>query len=245
MALPKIEVPTYDLELPISKKEIKFRPFLVREQKILLMAMESKDPKTIQNAVGDILKTCVTTPGFDLDSLPIVDVEFIFLNLRAKSVSEVVETKYRCNNEVTTAEGTQPCGGLIESKIDLTQIQPETDTVVDPIIKLDGKITVKMKHPTYSSIKDSSTAGDISRMTLEIVANCIEYIYDGEQYYYGHETPIAETVDFLEGLNQPQFEMIENYFNNMPRLKKKITVKCKKCGYVHDFELEGIQSFFE
>jgi hypothetical protein len=244
MALPKLEVPTYDLELPISKKTIRFRPFLVKEQKILLMAMESNDKNTIQNAIVDILKVCISG-DVKLEDLSVVDVEYIFLNLRAKSVSEIVETKYRCNNEVPDVDGkTKECGGIIESKIDLTKVKPVIEKEVDPVIVLTDKITVKMKYPTFSSVKDSSMAKDISKMTLELIASCIEYIYDGDQYYYTHETPIEETVEFIESLNQNQFEKIEEYFNSMPKLKQKVSVKCKKCGYLHEFELEGIQSFF-
>ena len=125
MALPKIDVPTFELTLPISKKKVTFRPFLVKEQKILLMAMESNDASVIQNAVIDILDACIVTPNFPIYDMPVVDVEYLFLNLRAKSVSEIVESKYRCNNEVTKEDGTtKECGTIMEAKIDLTEIKP-------------------------------------------------------------------------------------------------------------------------
>lgn len=246
MALPKIEVPSYELELPISKKTIKFRPFLVKEQKILLMAMESDDPKSIQNAVTDILNACILTPDFPLYDLPVIDVEFLFLNLRAKSVSEIVETKYRCNNEVDDTEngGKKECGQVLESKINLTEVAPQVEKEIDPEVKLTDKITVKMRYPSFSVIKDSADSKDISKMTMNLIASCIEYIYDGDQFYYAHETTNEEMVEFIEMLSQEQFEKMEEFFNNMPKLKKKVELKCKKCGYDHVFEMEGLQSFF-
>jgi len=245
MALPKIEVPSYELELPISKKTIKFRPFLVKEQKILLMAMESEDAKTIQNSVIDILNACILTPNFPLYEMPIIDVEYLFMHLRAKSVSEIVETKYRCNNEVDNGEGgTKACGNTIESKVNLTEITPQVETVVNPEIQLTDKITVKMRYPTFSVIKDSADTKDISKMTMDLIASCIEYIYDGEQFYYSNETTNEELVEFIEMLSQEQFEKMEEFFNNMPKLKHKVELKCKKCGFDHVFEMEGLQSFF-
>lgn len=244
MALPKLEVPTYELELPISKKKIKFRPFLVKEQKILLMAMESNDPKTIQNAVIDILDACIVTPDFPIFEVPIIDVEYIFVNLRAKSVGEIVETKYRCSNEVDSEEGKKECGNTIENKINLTNIKPSTEKEVNPEIKLTDKIMVKMKYPTFSVVRDSNDIKDISKLTMDLIASCIEYIFDGEQFYYANETTPEELVEFIEMLSQDQFERIEEYFNNMPKLKEKMELKCSKCGFMHNIELEGLESFF-
>lgn len=245
MALPKIEVPSYELELPISKKTLKFRPFLVKEQKILLMAMESADTKSIQNAVVDILNACILTPDFPLYELPIIDVEYLFLNLRARSVSEIVENKYRCNNEIENEDGTKKnCGNTIETKINLTEIVPIVEKEVNPEVQLTDKISVKMRYPSFSIIKDSTETKDISKMTMDLIASCIEYIYDGEQFYYANETTLEEMVQFIEMLSQDQFEKMEDFFNNMPKLKKKIELKCSKCGFNHDFDMEGLQSFF-
>lgn len=245
MALPKIEVPSYELELPVSKKTIKFRPFLVKEQKILLMAMESDDAATVQNAVSDILNACIVTPDFPLYDMPIVDVEYLFLNLRAKSVSEIVENKYRCNNDVDDGQGgTKPCGNTIETKINLTEIKPVVDSEVNPEIQLNEKISVKMKYPNFAVIKDSANVKDVSKLTMNLIASCIEHIYDGEQFYYANETTTEELVDFIEMLSQEQFEKMENFFNSMPKLKTNVKMKCKKCGFDHNFEIEGLQNFF-
>jgi hypothetical protein len=245
MALPKLEVPTYELELPISKKTIKYRPFLVKEQKILLMAMESKDSKTIQSSILDVLNTCILTPEFNISSVPIIDIEYLFLQLRAKSVGEIVESKYRCNNEVIKEDGnTKECGNIIETKINLTQILPVQDKIVDPEIHLTEKIVIKMKYPEFRLLNADVDYSDVASLTFKMIASCIEHIFDGEQFYYSSEISEEELIEFVENLNQEQFEKLEEFFNNMPRMTQKIQMTCKKCGYVHNFEVEGLEDFF-
>ena len=143
MALPKLEVPTYELELPVSKKNIKYRPYLVKEQKALMMALESSDAKTIQHNVREILNVCTLSKDVDIDDLPIIDIEYYFVQLRAKSVGEISESKYRCNNEVEE----KICGNVMEAKINLTEIEPVQEEYVDPEIQLTESISVKMKYP--------------------------------------------------------------------------------------------------
>mgnify|MGYP003346234433 FL=1 len=137
------------------------------------------------------------------------------------------------------------CGNTIESKVNLTEIKPVIEKEVNPEIKLNEKISIKMKYPIFSVIKDSSNSTDISKMTMDLIASCIEYIYDGEQFYYANETTKEELIEFVEMLNQEQFEKMEDFFNNMPKLKTNVALTCKKCGFVHDFEMEGLQSFFD
>lgn len=240
MALPKLEVPTYELELPLSKKKIKYRPFLVKEQKTLLMAMESADPVTIQNAVTDILGVCTLTQGFDIGSVPIIDIEYYFMHLRAKSVGEIADTKYRCNNMVDDKE----CGNTMQSKVNLTEIKPVQDVVVDPEIQLSENIVIKMKFPEFGIIKDSTQSDNAADLTFQLLAGCIEYIYDGEQFYYAKETPKEEIIEFIESLSQEQFEKLENFFNNMPKMKHRVKMKCSKCGFDHSFDVEGLENFF-
>lgn len=240
MALPKLEVPTYELELPLSKKKIKYRPYLVKEQKALMMALESSDAKTIQHNVREILNVCTLSNDVDIDELPIVDIEYYFLQLRAKSVSEISESKYRCNNEVDDKE----CGNIMEAKVDLTQILPVQKEYVDPEIQLTDKISVKMKYPPFKLIKDSVDLDDITEVTFNMLANSIEHIYDGEQFHYAKEVSIQELVEFIEQLNQEQFEKLENFFNSIPKLSKKIDMKCSKCGFEHHLDVEGLESFF-
>ena len=240
MALPKLEVPTYELELPLSKKKIKYRPYLVKEQQALMMALESSDAKTIHHNVREILTVCTLSKDVDIDELPIVDIEYYFLQLRAKSVSEISESKYRCNNEVDD----KVCGNIMEAKIDLTEIQPVQEEYVDPEIKLTDTITIKMKYPPFKLVKDSIDMDNITEVTFNMLAQSIEYVYDSEQFHYAKEVPVQELVEFIEQLNQEQFEKLEKFFNSIPKLSKKIDMTCSKCGFEHHLDVEGLESFF-
>ena len=240
MALPKIDVPTYEVELPVSKKKIKYRPFLVKEQRNLLMAMESSDSDSVHNAISDILYNCTLTENIDIAKLPIVDIEYYFINLRAKSVGEMIESKYRCNNEVDGKE----CGNTMQHNLNLMDVKVEVNEDVSPDIQLTDKLSIRMKYPEFGIVKDSVNIDDETELTFNMLARSIEYIYDGEQFYYGNETPIEEMVEFVENLNQQQFEKIEKFFNNLPKLKEKVEMTCSKCGFHHVIDVEGLESFF-
>jgi hypothetical protein len=240
MALPKLDVPTYEIVLPVSKTKVKFRPFLVKEQRNLLMAIESNESATIQQNVKDILYNCTLTEGIDIEKLPIIDVEFYFINLRAKSVGEIVESKYKCNNIV----GDKECGNIMETEVDLQNIVVQTNDTVSPEIQLTPQITIKLKYPEFGIVQDSLKYDSIAETTFNMIAESIEYIYDGEQFYYGTEAEPGEMLEFVEGMNQEQFSKVENFFNNLPKLKKEIEIDCSKCGYHHKIEVEGLESFF-
>jgi hypothetical protein len=240
MALPKLDVPTYEIELPVSKIKIKYRPFLVKEQRNLLMAIESSESTTIQQNIKDILYNCTLTEGVDIEKLPIIDVEYYFINLRAKSVGEVVESRYRCNNEVNDVE----CGNVMENDIDLTQIKVQIKDDISPEIQLTPNISIKLKYPEFGIVKDSLKYENINDVTFNMIAQSIEYIYDGQQFYYAAESTTEELVEFVEGLNQEQFSKIENFFNNLPKLKETLDITCSKCGFQHKIEVEGLESFF-
>jgi hypothetical protein len=240
MALPKLDVPTYEIELPVSKTKVKFRPFLVKEQRNLLMAIESNESATIQQNVKDILYNCTLTEGIDIEKLPIIDVEFYFINLRAKSVGEIVESKYKCNNIV----GDKECGNIMETEVDLQNIVVQANDSVSPEIQLTPQITIKLKYPEFGIVQDSLKYDSIAETTFNMIAESIEYIYDGEQFYYGTEAEPGEMLEFVEGMNQEQFSKVENFFNNLPKLKKEIEIDCSKCGYHHKIEIEGLESFF-
>jgi hypothetical protein len=240
MALPKLDVPTYEIELPISKKKIKYRPFLVKEQKNLLMALESNESSTIQQNVRDILNNCTLTEGINIDKLPIIDVEYYFINLRSKSVGEIVETRYRCNNEVEE----KVCGNIMEASVNLQNIKPYREEEVSPEIQLTDKVMIKMKFPEFGIIKDSLNMDDITEVTFNLIAESIEYIFDGDQFYYAHEAEPGEMLEFVEGLNQSQFEKVEHFFNNLPKLKETVEMTCSKCGFHHTIDVEGLENFF-
>jgi hypothetical protein len=245
MALPKIDVPTYDITLPVSKKTLRYRPFLVKEQRNLLMAMESSDSGSVHSAIRDILYNCTLTEGVDIEKLPIVDVEYYFINLRAKSVGEVVDSKYRCNNTVTGKDGElKECNNLMDSELNLLDVKVEMNEDISSEIQITDTLILKMKYPEFSIVKDSVNITNDTDIAFNMLAQSVEYIYDGDQFYYGNETPVEEMVEFLEMLSQEQFSKIEEFFNNQPKLKSKVEMTCTKCGFHHIIPVEGLESFF-
>jgi hypothetical protein len=239
MALPKIDAPVYELDLPLSKKHIRFRPFLVKEQRNLMMAMESDDKDTIEKNIRQVLHNCTLTEGVDIDQLPILDVEYYFIQLRARSVGEVVENKYKCENVVNDAI----CGNIMESQLNLLDIKVNMPENVSDTIQLTPKLSVKLKYPEFS-ILTQSMAKTATDLAFAMVVNSIEYIFDGEQYYYAKESTPQELTEFIESLSQEQFTKIENFFENLPTLNKVVEMNCKKCGFHHKIEVEGLESFF-
>jgi hypothetical protein len=240
MALPKIDTPIYDLELPLSKKKIRFRPFLVKEQKNLLMALEANDMESIENNIKQVLQNCTLTEKVDIEKLPVVDVEYYFLQLRARSVGEIVENKYRCENVVEE----KTCGNIMETSLNLLDIKVENVVENNDVIELNEKISIKLKYPEFSVLKKLSKLTDVADITFEMIADSVEYIYDGEQFYYAHETSHEELLEFIESLSQKQFAKIEEFFSDLPKIEKKIDIKCSRCGFQHKLDVEGLESFF-
>ena len=238
--LPKLDVPTYQIELPLSKKKIKYRPFLVKEQKNLLMAVESQEAESIHNAIKDVLENCTITENVNIDELPIIDIEYYFINLRAKSVGEIVELKYRCNN---TVDG-KNCNNLMDVSFNLQDVKV-TNNEINPEVQITDNITIKLKYPEFGAVKDSLDPNSVADTTFSMIANSIEYIYDGQQFYYAKEVQKKELIEFIESMNQTQFSKMEQFFNNLPELKETIHLKCKKCGFEHHIEVEGLENFFE
>jgi hypothetical protein len=238
MALPKIDAPVYELDLPLSKKHIRFRPFLVKEQRNLMMAMESDDKDTVEKNIRQVLHNCTLTESIDIDTLPILDVEYYFIQLRARSVGEVVENKYRCENVVND----KSCGNLMESNLNLLDIKVTMPDNIKDVVVLNDKLSIKLKYPEFSILSsEASTATDLA---FAMIINSIEYIFDGEQYYYAKETTKEELTEFIESLSQEQFNKIEEFFDNLPTLNKTIEMDCKKCGFHHQIYVEGLDGFF-
>lgn len=241
--LPTLDTPKYEIELPILKKTVKFRPFLVKEQKILLIAADSDDEKFLIDNIKQIIKNCCLTE-LDIESLSSVDLEFFFLQLRARSVEEVIQTKYRCEN---TLESGEICKNSMEVEINLLDINVETDTYNDNI-KLTDNIGIKMKYPTIQMVENlNKTKKDdnIINKTFDVIIQCIDYIYDNENFYYPKEVSKKEITDFLESLSIDQFKKVEEFFSKIPKLRKELNVICSKCGFEHKIVLEGLQSFLD
>ena len=239
MALPRIEAPTFSITLPLSKKQIRYRPFLVKEQKILLMAMESGESDIIEENIRQVLQNC-TVDEIDINNLPIVDIEYYFLNLRAKSVGEIIESKYKCNNVVDE----KTCGNIMESSFNILDVKVEVPNDISDVILISGTIGVKMKYPDFSLVSKLEDSYSTTDMAFELILNCIEYVFDDDTFYYSHETPRDELMVFLESLTKEQFDKIQNFVENVPKLKKQINLTCSKCGFQHNIDVEGLQDFF-
>lgn len=240
MALPKIDTPIYDLELPLSKKKIKFRPFLVKEQRNLFMALESGEKDTIEKNIQQVLHNCTLTKNVKINDLPVLDIEYYFLNLRARSVGEVVENKYRCDNTVDD----KTCGNIMETSLNLLDLKVDKPKNINDTIMLTDKISIKLRYPKFSVLNRLSNLNTESEIAFEMIADSVEYISDEDQVYYSKEVTREEIVEFIESLSQQQFAKIEEFFANMPKLQKTIHMKCSKCGFEHNIDVEGLESFF-
>jgi hypothetical protein len=241
--LPKIDVPLYDLILPLSKKKIQIRPFLVKEEKILLMATESEDESAILTAIKQIVNNCCLTESVDIELLPISDLEFIFFNLRARSISEVVELRYKCNNKIHVGEEEKICGNMVEFDVNILDIKPEIPENHTNKIELSPTMGVVMKYPNFK-ILDRISSTTESEMLIETTLACIDYIYDEEEIHYAKDVSKEELTEFLESMNRGQFLKLQDFFETIPKITKEIDFNCNKCGYEEKMVLEGIQSFF-
>ena len=241
--LPKIDVPVYELKLISSGKIIRFRPFLVKEQKLLLMATQSEDPKDSLNVVKQISKNCILD-DIDIESLPVFDLEFIFLNLRARSINEIVNLQYKCNNKIKDEKNEEvTCGSLEKFDINLLEIEPNKNPNHDKKMMLTEKLGIVMKYPTFEIISNLKSQTE-EEILIELLINCIDYIFDGDQIYYSKDVSKEELVEFIDNLQQKDLEKIQQFFETAPKIKKDLSFNCRKCGYKENIVLEGLQNFF-
>jgi hypothetical protein len=241
--LPKIDVPVYSINLLSNGKIVKYRPFTVKEEKLFLMANEAEDVTTAIETTKQILNNCIVSE-IDVDKLPIFDIEYLFLNIRAKSVSEIVNLQYKCNNEIPGEDGKEShkCNNLVKIDVNLLEIKPEK-TKTSNKIEITNKLGLMMKYPTFDVVKKYEVSEDAD-MIVKLTADCIDYVYDGEQLYYSKDTTLEERVEFIESMQTKDLEKIKEFFDGMPKIKKDLDFKCNKCGYEETITLEGLQSFF-
>lgn len=241
--LPKLDTPIYNIELPLTKKKLRYRSFLVKEEKILLMAMESEEEENIMNAVKQVVNNCCLDE-IDVDDLPLVDLEYFFMRLRARSVSEVSELQYKCNNRVKDSEGNEKvCGNLVEINVNLLEIEPEFDPNHTNKIELTDKMGMIMKYPNVKMINESLGDTEFERI-MNIILNCVDYIYDEDNVYHRKDISKEELTEFVESMNSAQFEKVQNFFSTIPKMKKTLHFHCGKCGYDENIVVEGMQNFF-
>ena len=243
MALPKVSTPTYELIVPSTGEKVSYRPFLVKEEKTLLMAAEDQNISTITKAMRDIISTC-TEGEVDLKNLAPYDIEYIFLQLRGKSVGDVITLNLKKPESIECEE--PECPGSTEIKIDIDDIKIDTSSIVDSKIQLTEDIGIKLGFPQLDSVQKYTTKG--GGMTpdgvFKMINDCIEYIWEGKEIYKAKDSTKKELNDFIESLNSVQFNKIRNFFESMPRLRHEITWTCSKCDKSAPLLLEGIDSFF-
>lgn len=239
MPLPKIDLPTYKLRLESLDKEITFRPFVVKEEKILLMALESKDYETSLDAIKQIIHNCVLDE-LNVEELPLYEIEYLFLNLRARSIGEIVSLEFICEN--TIDEG-KKCKGKMGMDVDLLQVamehKPSSST-----IKLTNEVGIKLHYPTFSVSKTLIEKSNSKDMPIEILKECTDYLFDDNQVYKIDEMLEGEFEQFVNNLTTEQYKKIKNFFKEMPMLRHESKLVCKKCDKEHSIKLEGLLDFF-
>ena len=238
MPLPKIATPTYELELPSTGGTVKYRPFLVKEEKVLVIALESEDNKQITNAIKAVLKSCVLTKGIKVETLPTFDIEYLFLNIRGKSVGESIDVNIICPDDEKTS---------VKVAIDLDDIKVQKTENHTNKVQLDKNLMMELKYPSLDEfIKNNFDFNDQNAMeqSFKLIASCIDKIYNEEEVWVAADCTKKEITEFLESMNSQQFKKIEEFFTSMPKLSHTIKVKNPETKVESEVVLEGLASFF-
>ena len=236
MPLPKIATPTYELELPSTKQKIKYRPFLVKEEKLLVLALESEDTKQITTAIKSVIKSCISTKGLKVEELPTFDIEYLFLNIRGKSVGEEVELSIVAPDDGVTS---------IPLSINLDDIKVAETEGHDKQIRLNDELLMEMKYPSLDQfIKNNIKNDDSVDTSFELIASCIDKIYSEEEVWSTADVTKKEVIEFLNQMSSVQFKMIEKFFKTMPKLSHTVEVVNPKTKVKSTVVLEGLSSFF-
>jgi len=238
MVLPKIATPTYELELPSTGQSIKYRPFLVKEEKLLVLALESEDTKQITTAIKTVIKNCIETKNVKVETLPTFDIEYLFLNIRGKSVGEEIEVNIICPDDDETT---------VPVKINVDDIKVHKNPDHNKQIKVDDSIMMEMKYPSLDQFIKSNfdlSAGNTMDQSFDLIASCIDKIYTEEEVWAAGDVSKKELLEFLEQMNSTQFKDIEKFFETMPKLSHTVQIKNPKTEVESEVVLEGLSSFF-
>ena len=236
MPLPTIVTPSYELNLPSNGKKIKYRPFLVKEEKILILAIESNSMKDISRAIKDVLKNCILTKGVKIDDLPTFDIEYLFLNIRSRSVGESIDLVITCPDDNETKVNTQ---------IYIDEIQVKTNKDHNPDIKLDDTYTMRLKYPSLDQFIDENFNFDEGKdNSFDIISSCIDMVFSEEEAWEAKDCTKKELLEFVERLNSVQFKEVEKFFDTMPKLSHEIEVENPNTKVKSTVTLEGLASFF-
>ena len=238
MPLPKIATPTYELELPSTQKPIHYRPFLVKEEKLLVLALESEDTKEITTAIKNVIKSCIKTRGIKVETLPTFDIEFLFLNIRGKSVGEDIEVNLICPDDGKTQ---------VPVTINIDDVQIQRTEGHTNKIKLDSSLMMELKYPSLSEfIKNNFDFNEQNVMdqSFEMIASCVDKIYNNEEVWAAADCTKKEITAFLESMNTNQFKEIEKFFETMPKLSHKVNITNPNTKVESEVVMEGLSSFF-
>ena len=236
MPLPTIVTPSYELTLPSNGKKIKYRPFLVKEQKLLMMAIESNSMKDISRAIKDVLKNCILTKGVKVDELPTFDIEYLFLNIRSRSIGESIDLVITCPDDGKTKVNTQ---------IFIDEIEIKKDKNHNPDIKLDDTYTMRLKYPSLDQfIDDNFNFSEDKDNSFDIISSCIDMVFSEEEAWEAKDCTKKELLEFVERLNSIQFKQVEKFFDTMPKLSHEIEVENPSTKVKSTVKLEGLASFF-
>ena len=245
MKLPTIETPVYEVKLFSREEPVKFRPFLVKEQKLLLLGLEERDPKEATRITKQIIKNCLLDDTIDVESLPAVAIELLFLNFRARSMGETIDVYFKCKNNIKEEdESEKECGMVIDFNVNLLEV-PVANKDYNPKIMFSDTVGIKMKLPTFDIMnKIASSDKTVENSEFNSVALCIDYIFDKENVYYAKDATTEELVNFILQLSAEKYNLITKYFKNIPTVRQELHKDCPKCGFKHSFVLEGLRDFF-
>ena len=243
MALPINTSPMYTVEVPSTKESIKFRPSLVKEEKALLIAQHSENAQTMIDTLKEVIKSC-TNGKVNADTLATFDLEYLFMNLRARSVEEVVNLKYKCNNTVKNDKGEDTvCNGSFDYDVNLLEIEPTRHAEHESKFMLNDRIGISLRYPTFEMVQKYEQMEE-NEIMVNILIDCIDFLYDDDQIYHAKDSSRKELEEFVDSMQQKDLEKIKVFFDTMPELKKDIHFKCPKCGYEEDIVVRGMQNFF-
>ena len=232
MALPKINTILYDLKLPSSGKQVEYRPFLVREEKILLMALEGEDEKEMSKAIKQIITQCVLTEGFNVNKLAMIDLEYLFLNIRGKAVGDISTISFK-----------HECGEVIKLDIDLTKVEVIQNKNHSDLVQLTDDIMVRLSPPSIDDVIGAGNANQID-LVIKIISTSLLEIIQGKDIFAAQDHTKEELDEFVNSLNSGQFKKLQEYYESLPKLKQDVEYTCEKCGKTETETLEGLASFF-
>lgn len=240
MTLPKISTPTYNLTLPSNGKIVKVRPFLVKEEKLLLIAAQTKDINEIIETTKQVIRNCILDTDVSVDNLTFFDIDYLIIALRAKSIGESIPIKFTCNNTIED----QRCGHVFAIDVDISKTTVVKDETINPEIWLSDNFGVKMKYPKYSAVKAIMLNENELDKIIRIIGASIDYIFDKDQIYSTKDKTREEIQEFIEGLTKVQLNKLENFVKNFPEIECRVEHTCEKCGFDHKIRYNNFDSFF-